>query len=53
MASEWMTGTNDWLASANDIRMDDPKWMTETNELLASANGIQMDDWDKWLISFG
>jgi len=23
MASEWMTGTNDWLASANGIRMDD------------------------------
>jgi hypothetical protein len=23
MASEWMTGKNDWLASANGIRMDD------------------------------
>jgi hypothetical protein len=23
MASEGMTGTNDWLASANGIRMDD------------------------------
>jgi len=23
MASEWMTGTNEWLASANGIRMDD------------------------------
>jgi hypothetical protein len=23
MASEWMAGMNDWLASANGIRMDD------------------------------
>jgi hypothetical protein len=48
MASEQMTGTNGWLASANGS-----EWMTETNEWLASANGIQMDDWDKQLISFG
>jgi len=28
MASEGMTGTNDWLASTNGIRMDDQdKWM--------------------------
>jgi hypothetical protein len=48
MASEWMTGTNDWLASANGIQMDgrDKEW-------LASANGIRMDDRDEQLISFG
>ena len=48
MASEWMTGTKDWLASANGIRMDgwDKEW-------LASANGIRMDGREKWMISFG
>jgi hypothetical protein len=65
MTSEWMTGTNDWLASANGIRMDDrygwlisfgwwhPKGMTRMNKLLASTNGIRMDDQDKWLINSG
>ena len=48
MASEGMAGMNDWLASANGIRMDgwDKAW-------LASANGIRMDGRDEWLISFG
>jgi len=48
MASEWMAGMNDWLASTNGIRMDgrDKEW-------LASANGIRMDSRDEWLISFG
>jgi len=47
MASEWMGGTNEWLASANGIRMDgqDKDW-------LASANGIRMDGRDERLISF-
>ena len=28
MASEWMAGMKDWLASANGIQMDDQdKWM--------------------------
>ena len=44
MASEWMTGTNDWLTSANDIQMDD------RDKRLAPANGIRMDDRDKWMI---
>ena len=48
MASEWMTGTNDWLALANGIRTDD-----RDKEWLASANGIWMDGRDEWLISFG
>ena len=39
MASEWMTGTNDWLASANGIQMD-----AGTNDWLASANGIRSYD---------
>ena len=48
MASEWMTGMMDWLASANGIRMDgrDKEW-------LALANGIRMDGRDEGLISFG
>jgi len=39
--------TNEWLASANGIRMDgrDKEW-------LASADGIRMDGRDEWLISF-
>jgi hypothetical protein len=41
MASDWMTGTNDWLALANGIRM------AGINDWLALANGIRMDDWDK------
>jgi len=46
-----MTGTNDWLASANSIRMDDRnKW---TISLGSSANSIRMDDRNKWTISFG
>jgi hypothetical protein len=56
MASEWMTGTNDWLASANGIQKDDRdkwEWMTMTNDWLASANGIRIDDKNEWLISFG
>ena len=48
MVSEGMTGTNDWLASANGIWMDDRE-----KEWLASANGIRRDDRDKRLISFG
>jgi len=48
MASEWMTGMNDWLALANGIRTDgrDKEW-------LASANGIRMDGRDERMISFG
>jgi hypothetical protein len=46
-----MGGTNDWLALANGIRMDDRhKW---SNDWLDLANSIRMDDRDKWLISFG
>ena len=48
MASEWMTGTNEWLVLANGIRMDDrDKWM------ISFGYGIWMDDQDKQLISFG
>ena len=48
MASGWMGGINEWLASANGIRMDG--W---DNEWLASANDIRMDSRDEWMISFG
>jgi hypothetical protein len=62
MASEGMTKTNNWLASANGICRDDldkqlisfaSEWMTEMNKWLASTNGIQRDDQDKRLISLG
>jgi hypothetical protein len=48
MASEWMAGTKDWLASANGIQTDgrDKEW-------LALANGVRMDGRDEGLISFG
>ena len=48
MASEWMAGTKDWLASANDIQTDgrDKEW-------LALANGIRRDGRDEELIGFG
>jgi hypothetical protein len=62
MASDWMAGTNDWLATG--IRMDgrDDEWLASANgirmdgrddEWLASANGIRMDDQDERLVSFG
>ena len=48
MASEWMAGMKDWLASANGIRMDgrDKEW-------LALANGIRRDGREEELIGFG
>jgi len=42
-----MAGTNEWLASANGVRMDsrDKEWLAEW---LASTNGIRRG-WPGWV----
>jgi len=42
MAFEWMTGINEWLASANGIWRDD-----QDKSLISFSYSIRMDDWDK------
>jgi len=64
MASEWMTGTNEWLVLANGIWMDDwdkrlisfgwwhSKGMAGVNEQLTSTNNV-LKEWPNlrlWLI---